>query len=554
MSSLASSEPATGIKKTLSGTPSESLKKSSTLETGVHGTETDIDLSGYGDSDGDNQDDDENLTLWQAIRRWRRVTLYCVGMTSAILMYGYDFVIIGSGSAMPSFQRDFGEQLDGKWILPSLWFGLWNFASPGASMVGAVLGGLLQDWAGRRRALIVGSVLSAVGVAILFVSYLPEGINARRGVFLGGKAFQGMALGVVMVTTQTYMSEVLPPKLRGSIIAFFPTFTLLGQLIGAAVIYACLDLEKGYRICFATQWPFSVMPFVVALIIPESPTYLVRKGRLDDALRAQVRLDTPGTGADSRRAIDIIARDIEHEISGTKARATYADCFRGTNFRRTLIIFFANLMPQIFGLTLLSKASYFMQVVGMDASLSLLVLVGGIACGFAANLVSVWLLSLYGRRLLTLLSLTALVVLWTSMGIAGIWTGNSDAVIWFTTAALILIIITAGLGIWPCSFAISSETSSLHLRAKAQGIGWFTASAGSAIFGFTLPYAFNLDQGNLAGKTGFIHSGLCVIAWVVTFLYVPEMKGRTPAEIDRMFELRLPAREFETWRLEDERR
>lgn len=45
-----------------------------------------------------------HLTLWQSIKKWRRVVLVCVAMTSAILMYGYDYVIVGTVSAMPSFQ------------------------------------------------------------------------------------------------------------------------------------------------------------------------------------------------------------------------------------------------------------------------------------------------------------------------------------------------------------------------------------------------------------------------------------------------------------------
>jgi hypothetical protein len=117
---------------------------------------------------------------------------------------------------------------------------------------------------------------------------------------------------------------------------------------------------------------------------------------------------------------------------------------------------------------------------------------------------------------------------------------------------MIMAIVTAGVGVWPCSYVIGAETSSLHLRAKAQGIGWFAAGASSAIFGFALPFAFNLDQGNLGAKTGFIYTGLCSIAWVVTFYCVPEMKGRTPAEIDRMFDLEIPARKFEVWNRPDE--
>lgn len=288
-------------------------------------------------------------------------------------------------------------------------------------MIGAVIGGSFQDWVGRRSSLAVGSFLSAIGVAILFVSNKSDDIHVRRVIFLVGKAFQGGAIGMVMATTQTYMSEVLPPVLRGSILAFFSVFTLLGQLIGAGVIYACLGISDGYTICFATQWPLSVVPFVVALIMPESPTYLIRKGRLVEALKAQRRLDS--LGMDSEKHVELIWRNIESEQERT--RATYRDCFQGTNLRRTLIVIFANLLPNIFGLTLLAKASYFAQVVGMRANLSLMILVIGIFCGFLANLASIWILSRVGRRPLIIVTLSILSLLWLSMGISGFWSGQS---------------------------------------------------------------------------------------------------------------------------------
>jgi hypothetical protein len=60
---------------------------------GVNGTTT----TGINDNDND-------LTLRQAAKKYRRVLWYCIGLTSAILLYGYDYVIVGSVSAMPSFQ------------------------------------------------------------------------------------------------------------------------------------------------------------------------------------------------------------------------------------------------------------------------------------------------------------------------------------------------------------------------------------------------------------------------------------------------------------------
>lgn len=251
-------------------------------------------------------------------------------------------------------------------------------------MVGAVAGGYFQDRFGRRVSLAVGSFLSAVGVAICFVSNKPAAIDTRRGIFLAGKGFQGGAIGMVMATASTHMSEILPPNLRGPLLAFFPIFTLLGQVIGALVIYACLKHHQGYVIAFATQWPFSVLPLIMAFVVPESPTYLIRKNRPAQAIfSAQRKLDGPNFAeSETETTLRQLRLHIEHEK--TLARATYRDSFRrdtGRSLRRTMIIVFASLVPQLFGLTLLAKASYFIQIVGMDADLSVVILIAGIVCG-----------------------------------------------------------------------------------------------------------------------------------------------------------------------------
>jgi len=307
-----------------------------------------------------------------------------------------------------------------------MWLGLWNFISPGCAMIGAIVGGFFQDRWGRRSSLALGSFLSAVGVAICFVSNKSPDMDTRRGIFFAGKGFQGGAIGMVMATAQTYMSEILPPNLRGPLLAFFPIFTLLGQVLGALVIFACLKLENGYTIAFATQWPLSILPIVMAFIIPESPTYLIRKGDDTKALKSQIRLDGKDNLARSEATLNKIKINIEKEK--TIAKATYQDSFRKGNLRRTLIVMFAAVIPQLFGLTLLAKASYFIQIVGMAANLSVIILILGIVCGLFANIASMWFLGRFDRRVLIMSGLSVAALLWGSMGIAGIWSG--PVVVW----------------------------------------------------------------------------------------------------------------------------
>ncbi|KAF2015208.1 MFS general substrate transporter [Aaosphaeria arxii CBS 175.79] len=498
------------------------------------------------------QASDEQRTLWQNVKKYRKVVGYTFCITSAILLYGYDNVVVGTVSAMPIFQKDFGvenpdwhkgSRSDPRYILPSDWLALWNVSSPIGAMIGSILGAWLQDRIGRRRALAISSFLSAVAVAIMYVSYLPADVNGRRGCFFAGKFAQGAAIGAVMAAAQTYMSEILPPSLRGPGMAFFPVFTLLGQLTGALVIYGALDQTNGYAVVFGSQWPFSFVPIIISFIVPESPTWLVRKRLVDQALVAQTRLDPPGT--DSKGTVNKIQADIEHEESNSGA--TFMECFHKRNFRRTFIVMWANSMPAIFGLQLLAKASYFLQLVGMKPNTSIIFLILGIVLGLLANAASIYVMSRIGRRPLMISTLLIASLLWMTMGIANCFKLVPAVTNW-TAAAMMITIVVCGVGVWPCSFAVAAETSSLQLRSKAQGIGWTISAFTSAVAGIALPYIFNPDQGNLRGKVGFTYVGSCLLAAIITWFIVPEMKGRTVADIDRMFELNLPARQFKNWK------
>lgn len=118
---------------------------------------------------------------------------------------------------------------------------------------------------------------------------------------------------------------------------------------------------------------------------------------------------------------------------------------------------------------------------------------------------------------------------------------------------MMLVTIVCGVGVWPASFAVAAETSSLQLRAKTQGLGWMVSAFSSAASGIALPYVFNPDAGDLRGKVGFLYVGSCLVGLAVSWFIVPEMKGRSVGEIDRMFELGLKARQFKGWKEGSER-
>ena len=292
-------------------------------------------------------------------------------------------------------------------------------------MAGAGLAGYVHDRFGRRWSLVVGSLIGMIGIAICFGSSYPNAIATRRSVFLIGKLAEGLCTGQVICTAQTYVSEIVPHRIRGAAFALFPAFTLLGQLLAAVVIFSQIYVTTsvGYLTCIATQWVFSLAVIIGVIYVPESPIWLVRMDRIDSATRSENRLQSSAAPevviAKLVETIEREKRDSQ-EVSG----ASLLHCFKGTNRRRTMLIIFANMIPQLFGTVFLGSASYFFQLLGMEAALALELLQVGIAVGFVANLLGMWTVTRFERRPLMLVTLITMAVLWLSMAISGFWRGT----------------------------------------------------------------------------------------------------------------------------------
>ncbi len=117
----------------------------------------------------------------------------------------------------------------------------------------------------------------------------------------------------------------------------------------------------------------------------------------------------------------------------------------------------------------------------------------------------------------------------------------------FIGIVLIIIFVVYSLSVGAAYPVIAAETSSLHLRAASQSIGFFSQFLFAWIFSFTIPYMYAADAGNLGGKVGFIFAVLSAIALAIVWFEIPEMKNRTFAELDEMFELKLPTRMFNNY-------
>lgn len=410
-------------------------------------------------------------------------------------------------------------------------------------MIGAVIGGWIQDRFGRRLAFMVGGFLSIGAILTLFLS--DRAPNARV-TFLLGKMAEGLAIGVIIVSTQTYMSEVIPQRLRGPALALFPILQLFGQLVATGVTLGLegMDTAWSYRIAVATSWPFSVIPVLLGIFLPESPALLLRRDQNRSAWLSFVKLHGEATAAQCEDLFEDMRKAVYEERRKSE-KVGYLDCFKGTNLRRTLIVVFSNVLPDFFGLTMLGNATYFVQQLGVPSGTSFIIQLVGILGALISNTGSFWALLRFGRRTHILYSMAVAGVLWTTLGIIGFFE-RSPTNAYIGGAIMILIIAFVSLGAWPASYVVSSETSALALRAKTSGIGWLLGGLIRSGFDFGMPYLYNSDEASLdlGGKIGFVFLATCIIGLLLTWFFVPELKGRSPLEADRLFEKKVPAWRF----------
>lgn len=196
--------------------------------------------------------------------------------------------------------------------------------------------------------------------------------------------------------------------------------------IGAGVSLAVVGMDEklAYRLCFGTQLPFSGILTLCAIIIPESPVWLLRRnlsGSDVSARKAMTRLYQHNKSYNFEEVFTELKRIIQMEAGEESVeKDSYSACLRGTNLRRTIIVVFSEFIPLLFGLQLLGSSSYFLQQIGMVPKLSLVMQVVGVACGMIACCITFYTLSRIGRRKLMIFSLAGISVLWGAIGFCGI--------------------------------------------------------------------------------------------------------------------------------------
>ncbi|UPK89264.1 hypothetical protein LCI18_000199 [Fusarium solani-melongenae] len=446
-------------------------------------------------------DDNGNVTLHD-IWEHRRVLGFCFLIFLLPINFGFEINNVGNLLAVVPFMEEFGKVVDGTLLITAQDQQILNAATTVGIFVSAFATGFISDKVGRKYTIVLACFICIAGIMMA------------------------------------------PNKLRGTCLVLINTMIVIGQWLNSLVIYACSDRtdDMAWRIPVITQLIPPCLLLMGLFFLPESPSWLLVRGRIDDAKNSYLRFNGKDFDADTAVAVAQLAIRSENEAMGEGG--SWLQCLKGTDGRRTLIICMVYIAQQFIGVNFVSGyLTYYFRLAGVNNPIG--IAQAAFAIQLFGNICSWPLVDRVGRRPMIvggMITMTAGLLI-----IGGISTIGSKPALSATVAFMVLWGFLYQMTVGATAYSVGGETPSIPLRQKTYAINIMSATAVSCLVLQVMPYLINSDELNLGGKICFIFFAFSVPMCVYLYFCLPEMKGRNYAEIQELFDKKVPARQFKDY-------
>jgi sugar porter (SP) family MFS transporter len=437
----------------------------------------------------------------------KRAALYVISITlvAAIggLIFGFDTAIVAGATRYMKEQFSLDSLQEG-WAVSVVLIGC---------MFGAGLAGRISDRIGRRRLMLVSAALflvSAVGCA------LPRTITE----FVVFRFIGGLGIGSAAVLSPLYIAEVAPARVRGALVSVNQLAIVTGILMAYFVnwIFAGSG-PSNWRWMYGMGAIPSVFFFLLLLRVPESPRWLVKNGREDEARTVLTR-------ADSAEAAAAGIREIKETLA--LEEGSFRELFRPA-FRRPLLI--AVVLAVFQQITGINAILYYAPRIFEGAGFARMSAIGQSAVVGLVNMlftvVAIVLADKVGRR-------PMLLVATGGMGVSLLLLGAAFKFPLLPASALLFIILlyiaffASAMG--PLVWVVMAEIFPIKVRGSAMGLA--TLALWFADFVVTLTFPVISDRFHPASAF-WLYGAMCALDLVFMWFVLPETKGKTLEEIER---------------------
>ncbi len=432
------------------------------------------------------------------------------------MLFGYDIGVISG--AILFIKTDFSLSPGAEEIVVS--------AVLLGSLVGAIAGGIIADRLGRRK-------LSIVTAAIFGVGAIGAALAPDTGWLIAARLVAGTAIGVASFVAPLYISEIAPVAIRGKLVSVNQVALTSGIVISYLVDYAFADAQ-------AWRWMFALAVIPAAafgiglMFIPDSPRWLVGRGRIDEALAVLKRIRSP----------DDADRELKEIQSGVAQQKGHWSELLDPLLRPAMVVGIGlAIAQQITGInTVIYYAPTIFKFAGLSsASGAILASVGVGVINVVFTLVAMQMIDKVGRRPLLLVSLAGMAVGLVVLGLAFALPQLSGSLGWIAVGSLMIYVGAFAVGLGPVFWLMLSEIYPLTIRGRAMSVGTVANWAANLMVALSF---LTLTQVLGESVTFWLYGAVTLGSWVFAYVLVPETKGKTLEQIEAHWRTGTPVRDL----------
>jgi len=454
--------------------------------------------------------------------------MICLVAAMGGLLFGYDWVVIGG--AKPFYEAFYG--LTGE---DQAWRAGWAMSSALAGCLGgALLSGAITDRIGRKKVLIIAA-------SLFTVSAIWTALSNDYNSFIIARILGGIGIGLASNVSPIYIAELSPASMRGKFVSINQLTIVIGVLAAQVVnllIYQSAPVETdasvevilnswsgqtGWRWMFAAEAVPAGLFFLLGLVIPESPRWLLKRSRGDEARAILVKI-----GGESYADKEIA--EVEATLAGEHNVVHYSELFHPRLLKILGLGIFIAVFQQWCGInSIFNYAEEIFKAAGYDVSgMMFNVVITGLV-NLVFTFVAIKTVDKWGRRPLMLFGAGGLMVTYAILGACYHFGVQGLPVLIVVLVAIACYAMTLA----PITWVLLSEIFPNRIRGAAMSLA--VSSLWIACFVLTISFKpINLALG--ASGTFWLYGAICLVGFVVMYLKVPETKGRTLEEIEQQFE------------------
>ena len=328
----------------------------------------------------------------------------------------------------------------------------------------------------------------------------------------------------------------------------------MGQFLASGVLkgMSSRNDQWAYRIPYALQWIWPVPLIIGIFLAPESPWWLVRKERYEEAKASLLRLTSRNrdTNFNADETIAMMKHTNELEKAASEG-SSYRDCFKGTDMRRLEIACMVWFTQAFCGSSFMGFSTYFFEQAGLDTENAFSMSLGNYAIGAVGVFVAWFAMGHFGRRTLYIWGQIFMVAVLLIIGFLSLAPKRNTGAQWGIGAMLLIFTFVYDSTVGPVCYSLVAEMPSTRLRQKTVVLARNFYNIASIIGNVLTPRMLNPGAWNWGAKSGFFWAATAFGCLVWTYFRLPEPKGRTYGELDILFEQRVPARKFAETRVEE---